>query len=313
VPDHLATHNNLPPSPPSPLFNSQDLPSPQNSSIDLNDSFFSQYYTPYHSPSTSRSPSPPPSSYSSSAHTPSPPPSSHLILPPDPIAMSSPMFMPAPGSHSAPVFDPAKPRELTRYFDTLEFLLSQAKITDELEKIKAAVRYVDVDVSLLWRTAASYSAVPASYEAFKTEVIGFYPDADISNMFTIGELLNLVSQTRNTGIHSVSEAGEYHRKFMSIAAFLKSKGRLSELEANREFVRGYQEDLWNRISVRLQLTDQDHHPDDPWPVAEVHKAACFLLRGTSVTYRASSITPTSIPFPQPSPQTVSSPGIVPVK
>ncbi|KAF9053444.1 hypothetical protein BJ165DRAFT_1339079 [Panaeolus papilionaceus] len=57
--------------------------------------------------------------------------------------------MPASGSQSAPVFDPAKPHDLSRHFDTLEFLLSQAKVTDEQEKIKAAVRYADVDVAHL--------------------------------------------------------------------------------------------------------------------------------------------------------------------
>ncbi|KAF8227111.1 hypothetical protein L208DRAFT_1298440, partial [Tricholoma matsutake] len=62
--------------------------------------------------------------------------------------------------------------------------------------------------------------------------------------------------------------------------FLSTKGRISDAEQSRAFVRGFQPGLWARIARRLELKFPDHYPDDPYPLNDIHTAAKFVLAGS---------------------------------
>ena len=53
------------------------------------------------------------------------------------------------------------------------------------------------------------------------------------------------------------------------------------MEQSRAFTRGFQPELWLRISQRLQLKQPDHFPDDPYSLEEIHEAARYVLHGTT--------------------------------
>jgi len=65
-------------------------------------------------------------------------------------------------------------------------------------------------------------------------------------------------------------------------------------EQSRAFVRGFQPDLWSRISQRgCSLSFLTNFPDDPYDLIEIHEAAQFVLHGTPSTL----LTPPSPPIP----------------
>ncbi|KAF9033596.1 hypothetical protein BJ165DRAFT_1377558, partial [Panaeolus papilionaceus] len=203
--------------------------------------------------------------------------------------------MPARGARSAPIFNSSKPSELKRYFIDLEYLFKEAKVTNHEEKIGLALRYVDIDVADLWATLPESSASPANYDAFKRAVQELYPDADENERYSLKDLELCTAQAKKDGMYTLKDAAEYHRKFTVITHFLIEKGRLSNMEANRLYIRGFQERFWVLVSNRLQLKDTDHHPADPWDIKDVYSAVKFMLRGTSSVSRRNEPAPIAMP------------------
>jgi len=212
--------------------------------------------------------------------------------------MSLPVIaMPARGDRSAPQFDPQQPRELRRYFSDLEFAFGRATITSPTEKKKHACRYVDVDTADLWESISQFADQNASYEDFVKAVHTLYPGSEEERKWSVADMDKLVGERSRLGIISLADLGEYFRQFYTITTFLKGKGRLSEAEQSRAFVRGFQPALWASISQRLQLKLPDHFPDDPYPLDTIHEAARFVLHGTPS--QALALSATAVPFAVP--------------
>jgi hypothetical protein len=83
------------------------------------------------------------------------------------------------------------------------------------------------------------------------------------------------------GILDVSDLGNYYQVFYTITQFLLTKNRISEAEQSRAFIRGFQPDLWRRISRRLEINLPDHDPNDFYSLFEINEAAKHVLHGTS--------------------------------
>jgi hypothetical protein len=65
------------------------------------------------------------------------------------------------------------------------------------------------------------------------------------------------------------------------------------------FIRGFQLDLWHRISHRLEIKLFNHDPDDFYPLFEINEAAKHVLHGTSQnSFLQPSVTSTT-PLSQP--------------
>jgi hypothetical protein len=80
---------------------------------------------------------------------------------------------------------------------------------------------------------------------------------------------------------------------------LLTKNRISEAEQSRAFIRGFQPDLWRRISHRLEIKLPDHDPDDLYSLFEINEAAKHVLHSTSQnSFLQPSVTSTAPP-PQP--------------
>jgi hypothetical protein len=111
----------------------------------------------------------------------------------------------------------------------------------------------------------------------------------------------LVGEQLWMGILDVSDLGNYYRVFYTIAQFLLTKNRISEAEQSRAFIRGFQPDLWHRISHRLEIKLPDHDPDDFYSLFEINEAAKHVLHGTS----QNSFLQNSVTSPAPSTQLAS--------
>jgi hypothetical protein len=204
------------------------------------------------------------------------------------MAAPAVIAMPARGDRIAPRFDPQQPRELKRYFADLDFIFGRANITDEADMKLHACRYVDVDTADLWESMAEYSDVGKTYEEFVKAVHGLYPGSEEERKWSVADMDKLVGERSRLGVLSLGDLGEYFRQFYTITTFLRGKQRLSAAEQSRAYVRGFQPDLWSRISQRLQLKLPDHFPDDPYDLEQVHEAAQFVLHGTPSQFLATS-------------------------
>jgi Aspartyl protease len=197
--------------------------------------------------------------------------------------------MPYRGSNKAPSFDQKRPRELPRYFEDLDQHFSDCQITDDDEMKTYAKRYVDIESEEVWARLPE-NATAHSYENFKKAVLKLYPGADDERRWSVTDMDNLVAERARQGIFNQQELGDYHRQFFAISEYLKAKGRISEMEANRNFVKGFRKELWDMIEQRLRQKNIDHFPDDPWSVKEVYEAAHFVLHGAVPASEAKTIT-----------------------
>jgi hypothetical protein len=65
---------------------------------------------------------------------------------------------------------------------------------------------------------------------------------------------------------------------------------------SRAFIRGFQLDLWCRISHRLEIKLPDHDPDDFYSLFKINEAAKHVLHGTSQnSFLQPSVTSTAPP------------------
>ena len=208
--------------------------------------------------------------------------------------------MPARGHRTAPSFTPNQPHELCRYFAELNRLFTECNITDATEKKQQACRYLDIDSAELWESLTEYT--PAhSFDEFATAVYKLYPGSEDERKWSISDMDKLVGEQLRIGIFDIHELGTYYRAFFAITQFLRSKNRISEAEQSRAFVRGFQPDLWNKISRRLELKFPDQYPDDPYQLSDIHKAARFILHGMTskpVHLHEAAVSPTSVPVAQ---------------
>ena len=211
--------------------------------------------------------------------------------------MAAPVIaMPSRGDRSAPQFDTKHLRELRRYFSDLEYCFGRAQITDEAEKKKHACRFVDVDTSELWESLAEFADITKTYDEFCKAIHALYPGSEEERKWSVADMDKLVGERSRLGILSLGDLGEYHRQFLAITTFLIGKTRLSTTEQSRAFARGFQAELWARISQRLQLKLPDHFPDDPYPLNAILEAAQYVLQGTTSTLfvaSTNSTTPTT--------------------
>jgi hypothetical protein len=184
------------------------------------------------------------------------------------------------GNRLAPRFDPQQPCELHRYFADLDFAFSRAGIADCTEQKRHACHYVDIDTADLWESISQFLDVAAGYDAFIKAVHTLYPGLEEEHKWSVMDMDKLVGEWSHLGIISLANLGDYFRQFYTITTFLKGKSRLPKAEESRAFVRGFQPDLWARISQRLQLKLLDHFPNNPYTLDEIHKAAHFVLHST---------------------------------
>jgi hypothetical protein len=200
--------------------------------------------------------------------------------------------MPARGHSTAPKFDPTQPRELRRYFNELEILFLECNITDSAIMKKHACRYVDIDTSELWESIPEYEPA-VSFNNFRIAVHKLYPGSEDDRKWSISDMDKLVGEQLRVGIFNSNDLGLYFRSFYNITKYLSTKGRISEAEIARAFVRGFQPGLWSKIARRLELKFPDHYPDDPYPLDDIHAAAKFVLAGSIVSESTSLLSPHS--------------------
>ena len=207
--------------------------------------------------------------------------------------------LPLRGAHGAPHFD-GTPIHLNRFFDDVDLvyhLAGGAAPTDE-EKIRQCKYYLDNGTFMVWDGIQPPNPpVLFTWETFKDAIRGLYPGCEGGRLFSVRDLERLVADADRRGIYTRGDLGEYYRDFILIATHLRQQNRIEQGELNRLYIQGFGQITRAKIENRLQITQPNHHPEDPYPMTDVQAAVTFLLSHTS------PMSPGTIPATTPAPAT----------
>jgi len=168
--------------------------------------------------------------------------------------MATPIPMPTRNERTAPKFDTSRPRELPRFFEDLEDLMTRAQIALDTDKKKQAVRYTDFETEQIWKAVPEFKDNNKTYNDFKKAIMQHYPDAAGDFIYSIRDMDLLIGERQRIGMATAKDLSDYHLQFMAITTWLIEKARLSDLEQQRAYVRAFPTDLLQAINNRYSLS-----------------------------------------------------------
>ena len=161
--------------------------------------------------------------------------------------------MPKPGEKNAPSFDTEKPEELGRFFDRIEDWFNEEGITDDEEKKKKIVRYLDADSEVQWKALAKFAS--GTFDEFKSQVMASYPAAE---EVMKGSVAALKRKIKRIGPVTTDDRDELLSLIRIMTAEVMKLKRISPpIHTNRELVELFLNRLTpefaNRVAGKLSM------------------------------------------------------------
>jgi hypothetical protein len=178
---------------------------------------------------------------------------------------------------SALVLDASDLNTIRRYFKDLEVLFARHRVSDDVEKKRAAMRYPSLEVERLWQSACAFSNPARTYADFKEEVLQLYLEIMRDWMHMLVDLEEAVRQAAQKDIWSEAELGVYYRRFLLVSQYLIEQGRFLLQKQSHAFLRGFRSPLKEQVQERLRTKFLDHIPGDPYMTGDVFDATRFVL------------------------------------
>ncbi|KAL5514797.1 hypothetical protein ACEPAG_2113 [Sanghuangporus baumii] len=162
--------------------------------------------------------------------------------------------MPYPGDRRAPKFNASSdPVEIPIFFNRVLLFGRSAGLTDA-QMIAWARCYANAKDDQLW--CKRPEARGNDFAAFKDAILKYYPNATMQ--YTLGDLHNLISLSRNQIMLNTAALGEYHRNFIMVSSYLIDAGMLSEFKQKRMFREGLHSTLNRELDLNLRFVKHDH-------------------------------------------------------
>ncbi|KAF9012747.1 hypothetical protein BDQ17DRAFT_1169168, partial [Cyathus striatus] len=177
--------------------------------------------------------------------------------------------MPGRHHHSAPKYN-EDPSTLQHFLSDVQATCVNSGLYLDTDYIKWAIYYAPIGDAELWEELDSRKGT--SWADFTAELLKLYPGSGSET-----ELEYYVEKNALLPMDSRLRLGEYHGEFLKMYDYLKKHGRISEREAEKVFIRGFDMSFRTRLRGFLQLTNPKHHPHDPFPITTVVEAAAHLL------------------------------------
>ena len=188
--------------------------------------------------------------------------------------------MPLSTSQAAPRFS-QNPSGFDSFFDDVAELAKRAQLPDK-DAITWACRYAGSERDC-WECLPCLKAdrpTPPTFDEFKKEVLGCYPHLSEDIRYTYRDLKHLVSRTQDYRAMSLVDLGDYYCKFLTFSHHLIERGRRSEDDLDTLFLQGFPHPIRDSVLQRLSVKMPDIDPSDGYPIADVYKAAIFVLRAS---------------------------------
>ena len=203
---------------------------------------------------------------------------------PDNVLTAHLRKMPKPGEKNAPSFDPEKPEELGRFFDRIEDWYNDEGITDDPEKKKRIVKYLDADSEIQWKAFSKFS--DGTYTEFKSQVMASYPKAEEVMKGSVAALKRKINRIGPVAADDRDELLSLIR--VVTAEVAKLKKITPPIHTNRElvglFLNRLTPDFARRVADKLAMRrliprseqdkgDDDRNPEDMFDIEEVMEMA----------------------------------------
>ena len=134
------------------------------------------------------------------------------------------MANPAPqmllhGTQNALKFDGKTLALLLCFLEDVDILGTAAGITD-LEKIRATIRYADLEEVEGWELLNEVTTNPLDWANFAQAVKKLYPGCEGANQYYWANIQYLVQEFRAKPMHTLEDLSEYQCKFLKITWIL---------------------------------------------------------------------------------------------
>jgi hypothetical protein len=205
------------------------------------------------------------------------------VVPSVPHIPMSTRKMPKPGEKNAPSFDPSKPEELSRFFERIEDWFSDENISDDDDKKRRIVRYLDPDSEAQWKALPKFTA--GTFQEFKDEVMAAYPQAEEVTKGSVSALKRKIKQVGPVAADERDDLGLLIR--IMTAEIVKLKKITPPIHTNRElvdlFLGRLTTDFASRVAQKLAMhrvvqataaaTQGARNPEDMYDIDEVMQVA----------------------------------------
>ena len=179
--------------------------------------------------------------------------------------------MPLCGTQNAPKFDGKTPALLPCFLEDVDILSTVAGIMD-LEKIRATIRYADLEEVEGWELLDEVTTNPLDWANFAQAVKKLYPSCEGANRYCQANIQYLVQEFQAKLMCTLEDLGEYQCKFLKIVQILINSRKLSDLDRDTLFLSGLPADLETQVRQHLLITKSTHHPSNPYPIADIVEA-----------------------------------------
>ncbi|KIO13204.1 hypothetical protein M404DRAFT_122257, partial [Pisolithus tinctorius Marx 270] len=182
------------------------------------------------------------------------PPVTNPALPPQVNPpMANPQFqMPLCSTQNSPKFSRDSPAQLPCYLEDIDFLSTLAALDDH-GKIRAAIRYADLEEAEVWQMLPEAAPAADDWDAFIVAVKGLYPGCKGDNHYCHADLQYLIKEYQSKPMRNQDDLGEYQWKFAKISALLIKTKKLAETEQDSMFLNGFPRAIADRICHRLSI------------------------------------------------------------
>ncbi|KIN98397.1 hypothetical protein M404DRAFT_31404 [Pisolithus tinctorius Marx 270] len=114
-----------------------------------------------------------------------------------------------------------------------------SRALDDRGKIRAAIRYTDLEEAKVWQTLPEAAPAANNWDAFVVAVKGLYPGCEGDNHYCHVDLQYLVEEYQSKPMRNQDDLGEYQWKFAKISALLIKTKKLAETEWDSMFLNGF--------------------------------------------------------------------------
>ena len=188
-------------------------------------------------------------------------------------------------SRGAPRFSAEENRDaLELFLDDFSRFVAPFGLTSQ-EMVKECVLYTDEACRRLWRCLDEYKD-GSEWQEFTKAVLELYPSTDrldysvqaFQQLVRTFQEPDMVSGSVTGRIESLKGFLEYHRQALPYTEVWISLNMLSGMKAREHYFSVFTGDLKDRILHKLAIMEPKVHPDDPYPIPAVRRAAVAVLQ-----------------------------------
>lgn len=184
-----------------------------------------------------------------------------IAIPAPPRIVTMPS-MPRRNAREAPHFVYTKPRELLRFFKSVEELFDECSVVDDQKKKEHVCSYADIESEEEWKVLKSFSKGP--YDKWKQEVFEQYAESENLVNGTYRSLINLTEKFHDIGVSDEAEFMQLKRRWLVESGKLqKDPPLLSNREEIALWLQCFDQQVRELILLRLSQMPTPHTVPGP--------------------------------------------------